>query len=135
MVVQNQTWERHEATDFVLTFDEITDEDSETTPKGPKDLTDKVVRFALARTSGGQPITSSPVLSFSSDDASPRVTIPNPVDGDPHVLVSILHTDTLGLAPKPTDFYAELEVVESDGSVPVVVATGTLTLLPNVRNA
>lgn len=135
MPITDQSWTRHANTSFTLRWDGIVDEDAEETdPPTLKNLSGKVVKFALARFAGSEPQRRKPLLAFSSDDASPRVTVPNPEDGDPHVLVEVLSTDTADLAPKTTDYYAELEVRESDGSIPVVVATGTLTLLPNVDN-
>lgn len=98
------------------------------------DLTGRIVKFALSRKrADGSPILT-PVLDFRSDAVSPQVTIPNPVAGNPHVLVELLPADTAALAPRETDFYFELEVFESDESDPVVVATGTLTIKPNVVN-
>lgn len=108
-----------------------------------KDLTGRIVKFALARfNSAGVPLREDPVLSFASDDpGTPQVTIPDPTPtgppftGDLHVLVVLEPVDTEALAPaKDVDFYFELEVFESDQSRPVVVATGTLTIKLNVEN-
>jgi hypothetical protein len=106
------------------------------------DLTGRIVKFALARfNSAGVPLRENPVLDFASDDVSPQVTVPNPnpdIDTGPfpHVIVELLPVDTATLAPvKDVAFYFELEVFEGDGSRPVVVATGTLTVKLNVENA
>lgn len=132
MAVTDQTFSVYANNDVTLRWDGILD--LETGGGALLNLTGKVVKFALARFANGEPIRANPELDFSSADASPRVTIPNPVTGDPHVLVSIRAEDTAELAPTTTDYYVELEVFEADGSVPVVVATGTLTLKPNVDN-
>lgn len=135
MATTGQTWTRFASNDFQLEWAGITDSDA-ADPTDLKDLTGKIVKFALARYSAsGAPVTADPILDFASDDASPRVTVPNPVTGDPHVVVAIQAADTEGLAPIDTDYYVELEVFDSGDTVPVVVATGTLTLRPNVENA
>lgn len=134
MAVTTNAWTRYAANDFNIEWAGILDADAG--DGSLKDLTGKIVKFALARFSDtGSPILTDPVLDFASDDASPRVTIPNPTTGSPHVVVAIQSEDTEDLAAIQTDYYVELEVFDAGDDVPVVVATGTLTLLPNVENA
>ena len=105
-------------------------------------LAGRIVKFALARfNSSSVPLREDPVLSFASDDVgTPQVTVPDPLPvigtpGPMHVIVELLPIDTAELAPvKDVDFYFELEVFEGDGSKPVVVSTGTLTVKLNVEN-
>jgi len=106
------------------------------------DLSNRVVRFSccLYRNSG-VPNYGSPTLAFLSSDAAPggetnpQVYIENVVTGDPRVVVTLLASDTASLPQNSTTvLHCQMEVTESDGSSPVVVATGTLTLRPNITD-
>lgn len=140
MAKTGQSWEAFENNVIKLRWKWIEDEDA-TVANTTLNLTGKVVKFVLARFAGGEPIVSSPLLSYSSDDGSGVLTVPDPnptYPGDPdvpHVLVVLPEGDTEGLAPKTTDFYVELEVFEGTDDQPIVVATGTLKLKPNVENS
>lgn len=130
MAVENQVASMFAGNIKVLRWNNITNEGS-----GTLDLTGRVVKFALTRLSSSGVPLATPILSFSSDDSSPQVTIPNPSAGNPHVLVTLLPIDTATLAPVSTVYYGELEVYESaDPFNPVVVATVLLTIKPNVSN-
>lgn len=132
MAVENQTDSMFANNRHVLRWNGITDADG----SGLLNLTGRIVKFALTRKdAAGNPLVSSPILDFSSADASPQVTIPNPVTGSPHVLVELLPDDTETLAPKETVYYCELEVYDAGSTNPVVVATLDLTIKPNVVNA
>lgn len=137
MVVADQVVVRYANNKVVLEWDGIEDEDAG--DGSLIDLTGRIVKFALTRFANGEPV-ATPELSFSSDDVSPRVEIPNPNPSapdptNPHVRVTIDDSDTVDLAPSTTDFYFELEVFEADGTDGVVVSTATLTLKPNVGSA
>ena len=134
MAVESQSWEAFANNDVTLSWAKITDSEAND-PTDAKDLTGRIVKFSLARISGGEPIRANPLLDFASDDVGAQVTIPNP-DGSvaPHVQVAILAADTIDLAPKVTEYNVQLEVFESDETIPVIVATGTLKIKPNVDN-
>jgi hypothetical protein len=130
VAVENQVDSMFAGNIHVLRWNNITEEGA-----GTLDLTGRVVKFALTRLSSSGVPLATPLLSFSSDDASPQVTIPNPSAGSPHVLVTLLPADTAALAPKSTVYYGELEVYEGSAPTnPVVVATVLLTIKPNVSN-
>jgi len=131
MAVENQTDEMFANNRHVMRWAGILDGD------GPAilDLTGRIVKFSLTRIGPtGSPLLT-PTLDFASDDVSPRVTIPNPVTGNQHVVVELLPADTASLAPITTTYYCELEVFEAGNLLPVVVATVLLTIKPNVVNA
>jgi len=127
MVVADQTDTMYANNRRVLKFT-VTDEDN----GGALDLTGLVVKFALARfDSEGQPIKSNPLVDKRSD-VSAEVTITDAANG--LVEVELVTSDTASLADQgETAYYFELEVF--DGTDPVVVATGTLTIRRNVTNA
>lgn len=97
------------------------------------DLTGKIVKWSLTIKGASGPVLS-PLLDFRSDVGT-QLTIPNPVAGSKHVQMELLAADTADLAPVETTYYHELEVFEGAGTNPVVVATGELTIRPNVENA
>lgn len=131
MAVENQTDTMFANNRHVLRWNGIVDADG----SGILNLTGRVVKFSLTRKdAAGNPLLT-PILDFSSEDASPQVTIPNPITGTPHVLVELQPADTAALAPKETVYYCELEVFDSGSTNPVVVATLDLTIKPNVVNA
>lgn len=134
MVVSGQVDEMFENNRHVMEWAGLTDENDDLL-----DLTGRVVKFALTRflSDGVSPNKASPILDFASDDVSPQVTIPNPTASSaPHVRVVLEASDTVGvIGTTATPFYFELEVFESDESDPVVVATGSLTVKPNVTNS
>ena len=133
MAVENQTAEMFANNRHLLQWPQILDDDGVTT----LDLTGKIVKFSLTRKDdAGNPLLT-PLIDFRSD-TSAQVTIPDPNPPDDttiHVQVELLPADTASLAPKETVYYIELEVFEGDGTAPVVVATGDLTIKPNVVNA
>ena len=130
MAVENQTGAMFANNRHILQWTTITDTDGTSV----LDLTGKIVKFALARQGTGGPVLANPILDFRTD-ISAQITVPNPIVGDPHVEVELLPVDTATLAPVATVFYWELEVFEGANTNPVVVATGTLTIKPNVENA
>lgn len=100
--------------------------DDDTAGSPPKDLTGLVVKWALSTVDKyGTPSTAA-ILSKSS--AVSGVTIVDATNGI--VDVTIDPADTVSLTP--TLYYFELEVFS--GTDPVVVATGTLLVKPNVVN-
>lgn len=102
--------------------------DAEVDPPVPLDLTGCTVQWALsAMLIDGSYDT---VAILKKDSAGTDVII----DGDPStgiVRVRIRPADTAELAGR---YYHELEVIDVAGN-PVVVATGYLTINPNVVNA
>jgi hypothetical protein len=130
MVVTTNDWTIYAGNKVQITFATITDDSGSVL-----DLTGRIVKFAVARFVNGEPLKDSPLIDYSSATGS-EVQIPNPTTGSPHVTVDIATADTADLADAgETTYYAELEVFESDGSDPVVVATGNLTIRRNVTNA
>lgn len=129
MAVENQTLEMFAGNRRVLRWPSIFESDGVTL----LNLSGRIVKFTLARKNAdGVPLINSPILSFSSADASPQATIPNPVLGSSHVEVVLLPIDTVTLAPKETEYHCQLEVFEGDGSGQVVVATMDITIKPNI---
>tara|TARA_R110002153_G_scaffold54447_8_gene151693 strand:- start:1353 stop:1742 length:390 start_codon:yes stop_codon:yes gene_type:complete len=129
MATENQIDTMFAGNRHVMQWAGILDEDGTSI----KDLTGLIVKFALTRQGSGGPVLS-PILDFRSDVSS-QVTIPNPITGSAHVEVEILPVDTATLAPVSTIYYWELEVFEAGDTNGVVVATGTITIKPNVENA
>jgi hypothetical protein len=131
MAVENQTDSMFAGNRHILRWNGITDADG----SGIIDLTGRIVKFSLTRKdSNGNPLLT-PILDFASDDPGSPVTIPNPVTGAPHVLVTLVPSHTATLAAKETMYYCELEVFEAGDANPVVVATLDLTIKPNLVNA
>lgn len=131
MAVNDQSFEAFANNVILLEWAKVLADDGVST----LDLTGRTVKFALARLANGEPIRADPLLDLSSADASPQVVIPNPIAGSPHVQVQLDPADTIDLAPVSTAYYIELEVFDAGDLNPVVVATGTLTIKPNVDNA
>jgi hypothetical protein len=130
MAVENQVDSMFAENLHVLRWNNITEEGT-----GTLNLTGRVVKFSLTRLSSSGVPLATPLLSFKSTDSSPQVTVPNPNGPAPQVLVTLLPADTVGLAPKSTVYYGELEVYEGSAPTnPVVVATVLLTIKPNVSN-
>ena len=130
MASENQTASMFAGNRHILRWNNILDEDGTST----LDLTGLIVKFALARKGDSGPVVSGPILDFRSD-VSAQVTIPNPIVGSAHVEVELLPVDTETLAPGATTiYYFELEVYQAADNNPVVVATGDLTIKPNVEN-
>lgn len=96
------------------------------------DLTGRLVTFALAGLGSKGPILSNPHVDLKLG-VDAQLTVPTPTNGI--ALVVLLPADTAALAPIETTYYIECEVTEGDGSTPVVVATGEVTIKPNVENA
>lgn len=106
----------------------IVDEDAVGEP--PLDITTFTIKFAVARlTEAGDPIVGSPVIDLSSA-TSAKVVKTVPLSGQVEVRLEEEDTDLL----TPRDYYLELEAFDASSN-PVVVATGILTVLPNVVNA
>lgn len=129
MAVENQSDSMFAGNRHILRWASIDDGSG-----GVLDLTNRVVKFSLTHVKDGVPL-KTPILDFSSEDASPQVTIPNPIVGGPHVEVELVPADTAALAAKETDYYCELEVFDAGSTNPVVVSTHTQTIKPNVDNA
>lgn len=109
----------------------IRDEDDPAPVKPPLDITGHTIRFALARLgASGAPLVNNPVLDFNSGD-EPLVVV---ITDAPNGAVEVRLDDSITVAVPPREYYLELEDVDGLGN-PVVVATGNLTVLPNVVNA
>lgn len=102
----------------------ITDED--TTGSPAKDITGKTLKFAMSKFSNGVPL-KTPVLEKSTASG---IVITDGTNGECEV--TILDTDTAAFLP--ADYYFELELFEPGPTDPLVVATGTITLLRNITN-
>jgi hypothetical protein len=128
MAVTDQTISMFAGNRRILRFS-VTDEDVAGSP--PKDLTGLRLQFALARfTQSGQPSVATPVVDLNSVDDAAQVTMQG-VD-DEIIQVELLPANTQSL--RAGDYYFEAEVVDGSGNS-TVVATGTLTLNPNVVNS
>lgn len=129
MAVENQADSMFAGNRHVLRWNGILDDDDTIL-----DLTGRIVKFALTRKAAdGNPLLT-PILDFRSD-MSAQISIQNPSTGNPHVDVELLPADTATLAPRaPVEYYCELEVFDTGGLSPVVVATIDLTIKPNVTN-
>lgn len=125
MAVANQVDTIYAGNKRTLRF-AITDEDAGGSP--PFNITGLTIKFALARVSAsGNVLTSSPV--FQKVSTTPAdLTVTNAAGGI--LEVYLVEVDTAALLG---DFYFELEAFEAGGQH-VVLATGTLTILPNVAN-
>jgi hypothetical protein len=131
MAVQDQSDSMFAGNRHVLQWDGILDTDAG--GGALIDLTGRLVKFSLTRKGKDGPLLT-PILDFRSDVGT-QLVIVNPITGSPHVTMELVAADTLTLAPKETVYYCELEVMESSGADPVVVATLDLTIKPNVVNA
>jgi len=138
MAVENQSWEAFEENRIELEWLSIPDLDADPTGATPLDLSGRIVKFSLASIFNGAPLRSNPKIAARSDDGSGTVTIPDPSGAggsDPHVRVTLEAADTTSFASAgATAYHVQLEVLESDGSRPVIVATGTLTLKTNTQD-
>lgn len=130
MAIEDQSDEMFAGNYHVMRWAELTEEDGTT----PFDLTGKIVKFALSRYKSAGVPRLTPLLDHRTD-TSAQLSIVDAAAG--HVEMELLPADTATLAPKgePGDFYWELEVYTGANTLPVVVATGTLTVKPNVDNA
>lgn len=100
----------------------VTDEDNST----PLDITSLTLKYSVARfDANGNPITSSPLLEKCTGAG---IIHTDPTNGVAQV--TFVEADTLDVLP--ADYYFELEVFDATPEG-VVVSTGTLTVLPNVR--
>lgn len=129
MAVTDQTFTMYAGNRHVLSWEEILDDDD-----APIGLGGKVAKFSLTKitASTGLPKYGAPVIDWASDDVGSQITVTAP---NGPIEVELLPEDTEDLASKDTDYYFELELFESDGSSPVVVATGIGTIKANVVNA
>lgn len=131
MAVRDQTDQMFAGNDRVLRFT-MTDEDA----GGDFDLTlaGRVSRFALAQIGPNGPITATPVVT--KDQGNPGEITLDPIHGLGTNIanVNLVGADTAALADAgSTDYYFEYEVTEAGGGT-IVMATGTLTIDPNVVN-
>lgn len=105
----------------------IVDEDASGEPA--LDVTGYTIKYAIAPFDlNGNPLVNSPVIDEST--AGAKVVVTSAVGGLVEVRLGAADTDLLRVA----DYYHELEVFDASNN-PVVAATGTLTVLPNVVNA
>jgi len=96
-----------------------------------KDLSGLTVKYALTRIGPNGPITTGPLIDKSSSGAD--VTITDAINGI--VTITLNPADTAALAAAgETVYYHELEVFDGSGNG-VVVATGNMTIRPNITNA
>lgn len=105
----------------------VTDEEA----LAPLDLTSSIVKFAATiLDENSNPVVDSPNIDLNSSGA--QVTIVDAVNGRVDVDLIEAHTTALAAAGE-TEYYIELEVFDVGGDS-VVVATGTMTVKPNVVN-
>lgn len=105
----------------------VTDEDTSGSPAF--DLTSFVVKYALAPFGAdGNPLTEEPLFEKTTADAA-EVLVTDGPNGE--VEVYLVEADTVSLLG---DYYFELEAFDGSGNH-VVLATGTLTVKPNVVNS
>lgn len=127
MAVKNQT-------DEAWVNNPHTQEFTVTEGGSAKNLSGLVVRWGMVQLSASGDFAVSPlVLDYSTGTG--EVVIVDAPNG--RVDVNIPAADTASLSPPAAGlkFYFELEVFDAGGANGVVVATGTLTLLPNLVNA
>lgn len=105
----------------------LTDKDAE--PAGPYDLTGKTVRWSLSRQNDDGTYSTVSLLNKISTNPA-QILIADPAT-DGVVDVFLTKEDTAKFSGK---YHHELEVIDGDAE-PVVVATGTLTILKNIVNA
>ena len=104
----------------------ITDEDGSV----PLDLTTLQIKWGMVPVNSAGQFATTPLTLEKNNFGIGGVVI---VDGPNGIVdVEIDESDTANLTP--TTYYFELEVQTSLGTDPVVVATGTLTLIPNLVN-
>lgn len=101
----------------------IADEDN---PGSALNLSGMTARFALSKFTSSNVYSVVAVLEKTTSDG---ITITGAGTGQ--LRVDLVPADTSALAG---DYYFELEIVDASSN-PVVVATGTLTILRNVVNA
>lgn len=105
--------------------------DEDTVGEPARNVTNDRIYWSLARLSrDGEPLTDDPILDYDSTDDPAVVVKVTPLSG----IVEVRLLAPTNEAIRPGDYYHELEVEDASGN-PVVSATGTLTVLPNVRNA
>jgi len=125
MAVANQTDTIYAGNKRTLKF-AVTDQDTAGSPAF--NLTNLIAKWTLARVGAdGSVLTSAPVVEKKSTTGT-QITITNAAGG--LLEVYLVEVDTLTLLG---DFYFELELFDVAGAH-VVVATGTMTILPNVTN-
>lgn len=131
MAAENQSMEMFANTRHLLQWDQILNNAG----TGPENLTGRIVKWALAQLDeNGNLLIESPLLDFRSDVGT-QLTVPNPTGATPlHVQMELLPANTATLAPIPTTYGWQLEVFEGDGSAPVMLATGTILMKPNITN-
>ena len=98
------------------------------------DITNRIIKFALVLKSGNA-IVVDPLIDMNSVDDTAQVLKPSPIVGNPHVQVILLPADSVDLAPIDTVYGYQVEVFENDGTVPVMVTTGDITIKQNAINA
>jgi hypothetical protein len=96
------------------------------------DLTGKIIKFAVARLQGSTPVRTDPLLDKKSGHAD--VLLISAVDGRVDTIITAADSADWAIQGKTT-YHVELEVFEAGETQPVVVATVSLTVLPNVVNA
>ena len=104
--------------------------DEDVTGEPPLDITNFVLKFAIARlTESGSPVVGSPIIDLRSD-TSGQIVKTDALNGEVEVRLTADDTDLL---PHNKDYYLELESFDASNN-PVVTTTGILTVLPNVSN-
>lgn len=122
MAERNQTDTIFAGNRHVVEFT-VTDEDNST----PLNLTGLVLKYTIARfDQASNPITSSPLVEKITGTGIVHTDAVNGV-----AEVTFEESDTIDFVPD--DYYFELEVFDATPEG-VVVATGTLTVHPNVTN-
>lgn len=94
---------------------------------GPLNLAGMTVKFGVCSIGDNGPNTSDLLIDLTTGAQVVTTDAPN---GKVSVTLLKAHTDGI----PPGDYYLELEVYDSSSNQ-VVVSTGTLTILPNLRNA
>lgn len=105
----------------------VTDLDTAGSP--PKNLTGKVIKWALTKFGQDGSYKTTPLLVEKKTTNGGELTITDGPNGKCEVY--LVPADTVSLAG---DFYFELEVFDGSGLNGVVTSTGTLTINKNVVN-
>ncbi len=129
MAVRDQTDEAFVNNPHTQRFT-VLDDDASGSPKPPLDITGLVLKWGMVPIDSSDNFATTP-LTLDKSTTGGGVVI---VDGPNGIAdVNITPSDTVNL--NPIDYYFEFEVFDIGGANGVVVATGTLTLIPNLVNA
>lgn len=128
MAVKNQTDEAYLNNPHTQEFP-VVDDDSATTPKPPLDLTDREIKWGMVPIDPSTGLFATSPLTLQKTVTGGGIVITDAANGECEV--NIDDADTAGL--NAGDYHFQLEVFDDAGENGVVVAEGTLTLLPNLQ--